>query len=71
LKSDEDILEGLRFTLSHPITAAIPPGEPALFRKALSFSDQIKPLKDEEVEMIKAKAINGNPIFRYPSPQTV
>lgn len=68
---DEDILTGLRFTLSHPITSAIPPGEPELFRAALNLRDQIKPLKNEEVEMIKTKALKGNPLFKYPSPLPV
>jgi len=69
LKSEEEILTGLRFTLSHPITAAIPPGEPALFRTALALSNRITPLKNEEIEMIKERGLKGNPLFRYP--QTV
>ncbi len=71
LTNDEDILTGLRFTLSHPIASAIPPGEPELFRIALSLRDRIKPLKTEEVETIKAKALAGNPLFRFPSPTPV
>jgi predicted aldo/keto reductase-like oxidoreductase len=71
LTSEEDILKGLRFTLSHPIAAAIPPGEPELFKIALNLRDQIKPLNDEEVEMIKSKALKGNPLFKYPSPLPV
>ena len=68
LTNEEDILTGLRFTLSHPIASAIPPGELELFATALKLRDQIKPLKNEEVEIIKAKALKGNPIFKYPSP---
>ena len=71
LTSEEDILEGLRFTLSHPIAAAIPPGEPELFKIALKLRDQIKPLDKEELEMTKAKALKGSPLFRYPSPSPV
>jgi hypothetical protein len=56
---------GLRFTLSHPVTAAIPPGETYLFRMALNVSDSLKPLNDEEVRLIKEKALNGNPLFKY------
>jgi predicted aldo/keto reductase-like oxidoreductase len=63
----EDILTGLRFTLSHPIAAAIPPGEPELFKIALSLRDKIKPLKNDEIELIRKKALKGNPIFQYPS----
>jgi hypothetical protein len=64
---EEDILTGLRFTLSHPIAAAIPPGEPELFKIALNLRDRIKPLKNEEIEIIREKALKGNPIFKFPS----
>jgi aryl-alcohol dehydrogenase-like predicted oxidoreductase len=67
--SEEDILTGLRFTLSHPVAAAIPPGEPGLFKVALNLRDRLKPMKNEEVETIKTKAIKGNPLFKYPSQQ--
>ena len=67
LTDEEDILTGLRFTLSHPIAAAIPPGEPELFKIALNLRDRIKPLKNDEIEKIREKALKGNPIFKYPS----
>jgi predicted aldo/keto reductase-like oxidoreductase len=67
LTIEEDIRMGLRFTLSHPIAAAIPPGEEELFRITLNLRDQIKPLNKDEVELIKAKALKGNPLFKYPS----
>src|SRR5207253_6320252 len=35
----------LRFTLSQPITAAIPPGEEPLFRRALDIADRYRPLE--------------------------
>jgi len=66
LTTTEDIKMGLRFTLSHPVTAALTPGDGGLFRIALSVSGDIKPLKDKEVQEIKAKALAGNPLFRYP-----
>lgn len=65
LTSKADILTGLRFTLSHPITAAIPPGEAELFREALSLRDEIKPLKKSEITVIKEKAASGVPLFKY------
>jgi predicted aldo/keto reductase-like oxidoreductase len=67
LTSEEDILMGLRFTLSHPITTAIPPGETELFNIALNLRDKIKPLKRKEVEVIKAKALSWDPLFTYSS----
>jgi Predicted oxidoreductases of the aldo/keto reductase family len=68
LTNEEDILKGLRFTLSHPVATAIPPGEPELFKIALNLRDKIKPLKNEEIELIKADALKKDPLFRYPSP---
>jgi predicted aldo/keto reductase-like oxidoreductase len=67
LKSEEDIKMGLRFTLSHPVTTLIPPGEEKLFRIALKLGPQIEPLNKDELEAIKAKAMKGEPLFKYPS----
>ncbi len=67
LTKPEEALEGLRFTLSHPVTAAIPPGNEDLFAMALDLIPKIKPLSDAEVEDIKKKGLSGKPIFRYPA----
>ena len=67
LITKEDIRMGLRFTLSHPVTAAVPPGEPELFKTALSLRNDLKPLKDAEVAEIKKKAAAGVPLFKYGS----
>jgi len=64
LTSPEDITIGLRFTLSHPVTAAIPPGDESLFRQALALSDKLKPLDQSEVINIKEKALKGSPLFK-------
>jgi predicted aldo/keto reductase-like oxidoreductase len=69
--NEEDILTGLRFTLSHPVSSAIPPGEEELFRMALSLRDKIKPMDNKEIEIIKTRAISGNPLFKYPSQSPV
>jgi aryl-alcohol dehydrogenase-like predicted oxidoreductase len=61
----KDIKMGLRFTLSHPVTAAVPPGEAELFKIALSLRNELKPLKDSELAAIKEKALHGTPLFRY------
>lgn len=66
LTSQEDIIIGLRFTLSHPVTAAVSPGEAELFRMALSVSDRLLPLTIEEVQSIKERGAKGNPLFKYP-----
>lgn len=65
LTSNEDISLGLRFTLSHPVTAAVPPGEAELFKIALSLRNDLKPLKKSEVVRIKEKAASGVPLFKY------
>jgi len=66
LTDQEDIRMGLRFTLSHPVTAAVPPGDENLFKIALRVSDNLAPLKSEEVQMMKEKALKGTPLFKYP-----
>lgn len=65
LTTTDDIIMGLRFTLSHPITAAVPPGDENLFRTALTLHDRIKPLRRSETELIKEKAMGGTPLFSY------
>jgi len=54
----------LRFTLSQPITAAIPPGEATLFRLALDVAEQFRPLSPEEAEVLRRLAEPLQPIFR-------
>ncbi|HBE43420.1 MAG TPA: oxidoreductase, partial [Bacteroidales bacterium] len=65
LATPEDILMGLRFTLSHPITAAVPPGDENLFGTALTLYNKITPLKKQETELIKQRALQGDPLFSY------
>lgn len=67
LTNDDDILTALRFTLSHPVTALIPPGEQVLFRTALSMSDRLKPMNEDEIKAVKERGLSGNPLFRYPA----
>jgi predicted aldo/keto reductase-like oxidoreductase len=64
---EENIRMGLRFTLSHPVTAALPSGEEELYRIALNLRNNLDPLDDKEVEAIKAKALAGDPIFTFPA----
>lgn len=65
LSDKEDARMGLRFTLSHPVTAAIPPGDGNLFKLALELRDNLKPLETKEVEAIKVKALSGKPLFKF------
>ena len=66
LTKPEEALEGLRFTLSHPVTAAIPPGHEDLFSMALGLARDFSPMDDEEIQKIKKKAMMTEPLFRYP-----
>lgn len=59
----------LRFTLSHPVTAAIPPGDENLFAMALRLAADFKPLAPAEAEAMKTKGLAAPPLFRYPSAQ--
>jgi len=66
LTTTDDIKMGLRFTLSHPVTAALTPGDTGLFKIALNMKNSIKPLKVKEILAIKEKGLAGNPLFKYP-----
>jgi hypothetical protein len=56
--------EGLRFTLSHPVTAAIPPGDETLFSLALDLGAGFTPLDAAEADAIKKQALATTPLFR-------
>ena len=62
----EQARAGLRFTLSHPVTAAIPPGHEDLFSMALGLATKFKPMDKDEIAAIKEKAMKTDPIFSYP-----
>ncbi len=64
--SKEEAGLGLRFTLSQPVTAAIPPGQEELFSMALELARDFHPMNEEEMLAMKEKAMNTEPIFRHP-----
>lgn len=53
----------LRFTLSQPITAAVPPGDPTLTRLAIEFGKRFTPVTSEEVAELQEYAKSLQPIF--------
>ncbi len=65
LDDPEEALMGLRFTLSQPVTAAIPPGNEDLFKMAIGLASKFKPLNPSEAIAVKAKGLVEEPIFRY------
>ena len=54
---------GLRWTLSQPITAAVPPGEEKYFRQAMDVAQTFKPISAEEEKTLMASAAGVEPIF--------
>ena len=58
----------LRWTLSQPITAAIPPGEEVLFRRALDVACTFQPLTEREQADLLLETDGLVPIFEEPAP---
>jgi aryl-alcohol dehydrogenase-like predicted oxidoreductase len=54
---------GLRWTLGHPITAAIPPGDGRYFRLAMDVAQSYKPLETHEEQALMAGGHGVEPIF--------
>ncbi len=66
---DEDFgARALRWTLSQPITAAIPPGEEVLFRRALDVACEFQPLTEREQADLLLETDGLVPIFEDPTP---
>jgi predicted aldo/keto reductase-like oxidoreductase len=65
--TEHEVSLGLRFTLSHPITSAVPPGDENLFRMAMQEAVRFRPLEAREAEELKRMAATGKPLFSYPS----
>jgi predicted aldo/keto reductase-like oxidoreductase len=55
---------GLRWTLGHPITAAIPPGDERYFRLAMDVAQSYKPLEAREEQALLGGGQGVEPIFR-------
>ncbi|MGZ7065297.1 MAG: aldo/keto reductase [Candidatus Aminicenantales bacterium] len=53
----------LRFTLSQPVTAAVPPGDKRLFRKALELARHFEPVGADDGTKIRAIAAGLKPLF--------
>jgi len=54
---------GLRWTLGHPITAAIPPGDERYFRLAMDVAQSYEPLAPHEEQALLNGARGAEPIF--------
>ncbi len=54
---------GLRWTLGHPVTAALPPGDEKYFRLAMDVAQGYKPLEQHEETVLMTGASGVEPIF--------
>ncbi len=54
---------GLRWTLSHPITAAIPPGDERYFRLAMDVAQNYKPIESHEEQALLSGGKGVEPLF--------
>jgi predicted aldo/keto reductase-like oxidoreductase len=54
---------GLRWTLSQPITAAIPPGDERYFRLGMDVAQNFQPITEAEQQRLIAGATGVNPVF--------
>jgi aryl-alcohol dehydrogenase-like predicted oxidoreductase len=59
----EEAALGLRWTLSKPITAAVPPGDEKYFRLAMDVAESFAPIEPEEEKALMARAAGVEPIF--------
>jgi predicted aldo/keto reductase-like oxidoreductase len=66
-----EALLALRFTLSHPVTAAVSPAHEPCLHLALKLASQFTPLASTEVELLKQKAMKTGLIFKYPQDEKV
>jgi aryl-alcohol dehydrogenase-like predicted oxidoreductase len=53
----------LRWTLSQPITAAVPPGDEKYFRRAMDVAQNFQPISAEEEKTLMARASGVEPLF--------
>jgi aryl-alcohol dehydrogenase-like predicted oxidoreductase len=63
----EEASLGLRWTLSKPITAAVPPGDEKYFRLAMDVAQSFTPITPKEEKALMARAAGVEPIFRLGS----
>ncbi|MDH7602111.1 MAG: aldo/keto reductase [Armatimonadota bacterium] len=67
----EEASLALRYTLSQPITAAVPPGDVRLFKMAMGIAQRFTKITPSEMQTLKERSKGIQPIFTYPSQQEV
>lgn len=63
----EEATLALRWTLSQPITAAVPPGDGKYFKLAMDVAQRFEPIRPEEENRLMARAAGVEPLFRLGS----
>ena len=63
----EEAVFSFRFTLSQPVTAAVPPGDKRLFKKALELAHGFESLGSEDEARLRQLAANLSPLFSHPA----
>ena len=67
LEKEQQIARSFSFTLSLPITAALPPAEEKFFRIALKAATALNPPGETELKALEREAAAFEPLFRYPA----
>jgi aryl-alcohol dehydrogenase-like predicted oxidoreductase len=63
----EEAAFSFRFTLSQPVTAAVPPGDKRLFKKALELAHGFESLGSDNEARLRQLAANLSPLFSHPA----
>ena len=67
LETEKEIARSYYFTLSLPVTAALPPGEEKFWRMALAVARSFIPVTKVETLALKEQATSRDPLFEYPA----
>ncbi|HPS54281.1 MAG TPA: aldo/keto reductase [Sedimentisphaerales bacterium] len=59
----EEAKLAMSFTMSQPVTAAVPPGDIRSFRLAADLADKIEPMNEEKLKKLMEISSELNPIF--------
>ena len=65
LADPQQAAAALRWTLSRPVTAVLPPGEESLFRLAMQIAIDVKPITKAQESQVKEWAAKVTPLFSY------
>ena len=61
--SQDEVDLALRFTLSQPVTVAVSPGHYELLEMACDAAEDLKPLNDDEIQLLKERTEDIEPMF--------